>query len=169
MHWAHWNGAWTELINIPSPYEAGAKRGVQYALGRNFGELEFDWDNQRVIVRILDDRTNGKGVLSTAWDFDVLSGSVPSPILRGSAPSDFEQTREGLLTHGASLDDWICVNHGGSPTLALKLFGVASPISVVVVIILLPFIFSVLAGGAIYRQRARRWQNYRHIHKVKSQ
>ena len=75
MHWAHINGAWPDLVDWKGPAREGAKRGVQYSLERNFGELEFDWESRELVVRVLGEEVGGKPLLSTAWSFDVLSGN----------------------------------------------------------------------------------------------
>jgi hypothetical protein len=59
MHLAHINKAWTDVVDLRGPPREGAKRRVQYALQRNFGEFEFDWDKRQLIVRILGEETGG--------------------------------------------------------------------------------------------------------------
>lgn len=142
------------MIDQPVPHEPGAKRGVQYVLERNFGEFEFDWDKRQLVVRILG-QDPGRPLLSTAWDFDLLSGKVPAPQTGKVHDSDYDQIHESLSKHGAEPNDWICVSHRGHPSLALKLFGVASPIFLATFIILLPIIFPAAILGFILIRRRR--------------
>jgi hypothetical protein len=130
------------------PHEKGAKRGVQYVLERNFGEFDFDWDKRELVVRIFG--KDGTPLVSTAWDLDLLSGKVPAPETGKVKQSDYEQIYEHLSMHGAEPNDWFCVNHRGHTSLALKLFGVASPILLASFIILLPAI--VLGSFVIFRR-----------------
>jgi hypothetical protein len=76
MHWAHLSRAWTDLVNTDQVQDGGRK-GLQYALDRNFGEFEFDWDKGTVTVRVLGDNLDHRQVLlSTSWSLDLLSGTA---------------------------------------------------------------------------------------------
>jgi len=146
MHWAHNNGVWTDVVDLKNrpPHEQGAKKGMQYALDRNFGEFEFDWDKRQLIVRIFGKELEASPLLSTAWDFDMLSGKTPFPEVGEIDTADFERVYKRLETHGAREDDWICVNYRGNPSLALKLFGIASPILLASFIAFLPMCLPVV-------------------------
>jgi hypothetical protein len=156
MHWAHHTPAWTDLVDLTSlkPYESDAKRGLQYVLERNFGEMEFDWENQQLIVRVLS-RT-GKSLISTVWPFSLLSGTIEPPATGLIQLSDYEKTYQRLLLHNVSKsNDWICINHRGIPSLGAKLFGVMSPISVAAFIIFLPLHVTVFVLWTIWRLKLR--------------
>lgn len=155
MHWAHYTPAWTEIVHTSSPYESNdAKHGFQYALVRNFGELNFNWDTRQVIVRVLGN--TGKVLMSTAWSIDLLSG-ISEPQSKGFLKlTDFEQTYQRLTNHNVSQpDDWICVNHRGIPSLGVKLFGVVSPICVALSIAFLPLIIVMLTVWLVWRHMRR--------------
>jgi hypothetical protein len=154
MHWAHHTPAWTDLVDLPIPYEAHAKRrGRQYALERNFGELEFDWEQRQLIVRVLGPKT-GETLISTAWPFSVLSGiTAPEPTGPLHA-SDYVRMHQRLVAHNVSQpNDWICLNHRGVTSLGVKIFGVVSPISVAAFIMLLPLHVVILTLWMIWRRR----------------
>lgn len=151
MHLAHNNYAWTDLIDEKSPEDKGAKQGIQYVLERNFGEFEFDWDRRKLIVRILGE--GGTPLLSTAWNFDLLTGKTPAPETGKVDLLDYELIHESLSAHGAQPNDWICVNHRGNPSLARKLFGFVSPVVLATFITLLPLILPTLLGCIILRRR----------------
>jgi hypothetical protein len=144
MHWAHFTPAWTHIIDLlDEPYEYGAKRRVQYALERNFGEFEFDWKHRQLIVRIFGRKVDGHPILSTAFDFDALSGKSSLPQTPQASPAIFQNTYERLAKYGAREDDWICVNYRGQPSLALKVFNVVTPILLASLITLSPLILLV--------------------------
>jgi hypothetical protein len=153
MRWAHHTPSWSDLVDVPIPYEAHAqKRGRQYALQRNFGELEFDWEAQQVIVRVLDPA--GDTVISTAWPWAVLSGTT-APVPTGRLhTSDFAAVHQRWLAHNVSQSnaDWICLNHGGVPSIGVKLYGVVSSISVAVFIMFLPLHVLLLGLWMIWRR-----------------
>jgi hypothetical protein len=160
MHVAHHTNAWTDVISHnTNPYKSKhAKRGVQYVLRRNFGELEFDWDTQQVIVRVFD--ITGKSLISSAWSFDVLSGIIEPPSTIGQIQlSDYEHIYQRLHTSHNSTstsipqpNDWICINHRGVSSFGRKLFGVITPISVVMFLITLPFNMLMLLAWLIWRR-----------------
>jgi hypothetical protein len=153
MHWAHWSTAWTELVHVTSPHEAGAKRGIQYTLERNFAELELDWDKKQVIVRVLGHNTAAAPLLSTAWDFDQLNGVASSSPPATIPESDYAQSYRRLSTRGAEVADWICVSSHGTPSVAVKLYGVVSPILVVLFLTFLPFNLILAVACIAWRRR----------------
>ena len=48
---AHWINPWHELIVGANGLE-GAKPGLQYALNYSFGEMEFNWDDNTIQIRV---------------------------------------------------------------------------------------------------------------------
>lgn len=130
MHLAHINHAWTDVVDI-GKYNGseGAKGRYQYTLQRNFAEMEFDFDRRQLTVRVHGEQVGGRPLLSTRWDFDVLSGKTP-PSLTGKVHSnDYQWIYDRLEGNGAAREgDWICVNYNGHPSFLLKLFGVLSPV-----------------------------------------
>jgi hypothetical protein len=126
MHLAHINHAWTDVVDVKRPHEAAAKRRYQYTLKRNFGEFEFDWEKQRLIIRIFGEK-KGVPLLSTAWDFELLSNSTNETTV---PMSHYAAEYQELVYHGvAAENDWICVAYGGRPSFLLKFFGFVSPVA----------------------------------------
>ena len=128
MKFAHHNTAWTDVVHVKDPYDPEAKGGYQYVLERNFGEFEFDWEQRQLIVRVFGEEVDAPPLLSTSWDFDVLSGFRPPTKAGNLSQSDFEDLLQEILSHGANEQDWVCINSGGRQSLLLKIFGVISPI-----------------------------------------
>ena len=118
MNIAHWMTPWTELMRSDTALEDGAKTGMQYELGLNYGELEFDWDEEIVYGRIRGVHPN-RSSLAAKWTFSQLNGTEPetTPIARGSSVNlnakDFNFIRERLPTT-AQPNDWVCVGYRGS-------------------------------------------------------
>ena len=107
----------------------GGKMGLQYYLGHNFAELEFDFKDKEqdasinngggaVTVRIFGKEASAPPKLQMKWTFDQLSGNSNLP---GSTPStqDFLTLNEKSQTG----DEWVCVPHRG---LANKYHGYAA-------------------------------------------
>jgi alkaline phosphatase D len=153
MHFAHWIGAWSDLVQIDeSKAEEGAKAGTQYSLDRNFGEFEFDWEKRQVRIRILGLETTP--LLSTVWDMDYLSG--PAAGIHNNFVTDADYLYKKLAPHGIQENDWICVNHGGHPSLAYKMLGVVAPISCVLMMMLIPFILPAIISCVLMKPRRGR-------------
>jgi len=64
----------TTTVTTSSTTDTGTmtKASLQYTLHRNVAELDFDFDQRMVIVRILSD--TGTVLLNQNWSFDALSG-----------------------------------------------------------------------------------------------
>ena len=167
MHFAHSTPSWTDVIRYrattnrtsisatPSSKEH-LKYGLQYVLERNFGEMEFDWENRQVIVRVFGD--TGKEYIHTTWPFDLLSGTNQTePTPTGHLQiSDYERTYQDLFRHNASQpDDWICLNHRGVSSFGMKLFGVLSPICFILFLVTLPINTLLIMLWMFWRHRKR--------------
>lgn len=167
MHFAHRTPAWTDVIDsrtaTPSTPSSNQhlKYGLQYVLERNFGEMEFDWENRQVLVRMFGH--TGKEYISTAWPFDLLSGTHLEPIPTGRLRiSDYERTYKNLFLHNVSQPgDWICLNHRGVSSFGMKLFGVLSPICLAIFLVALPLIVLMMILWIIWRHR-------KHMHRVET-
>ena len=87
----------------------GAKTGKQYSLELNFGELEFDWDEETLKVRVIGVEGADEPLLSAQWSFNQLSG------IKGMPGSKIRES--DIATSEAELrsdDSWICVSQGGT-------------------------------------------------------
>jgi len=182
MHFAHNNGAWTDVVDLRTPAGSAptdknatpriigddprTKKGIQYVLQRNFGELEFDWDNRQVVVRVFGQTRDGVAVpfISTGWDFDVLSGLKPVKQTGKIKGSDYERLyqrmlgAEGIRRH-VNEDDWICVNYRGYPSFARKMFGFISPITLAGFLMFGPPVLATVALAVLARRLVFRRRN----------
>jgi hypothetical protein len=156
MHWAHINGAWPDLVDWKGPAREGAKRGVQYSLERNFGELEFDWESRELVVRVLGEEVGGKPLLSTAWSFDVLSGNSAMEEVGTIKPSHFKSMYKDLSLYGAQNEDWMCISYRGPPSFPLKFYGFITPVAVTLTIIVSPLILSLLLIYFCFLRRVKK-------------
>jgi hypothetical protein len=160
MHWAHVNRAWTDLVDTRDPNlqslvrnKDGTKEKVQYVLQRNFGEMEFDWDKNEVVVRLFGHGRRNKPLLSTAWNLDALDADHPiSPEI---SSSKFDKIWNDLRDHGSTMsgDDWVCVNYRGNPTILLKLYGVLTPVLLAGAVMSLPVLLPALVAYLILLRR----------------
>lgn len=150
---------WTELmVSTASSSESGggenAKTGTQFSLRKNFGELEFDWDERTVTFRAIGEDGNGEPLLSARLSMDQLSGriSISGGFLK---PKDFEIQR----CHDSILDgDWVCVNHRGRVTVMEQMLGhVATGFALTLAPfpVLVPVYFLLLAMGRFLRRGRR--------------
>lgn len=156
MHWAHKSLAWTDVV-ITDQVEENARQGVQYALERNFGEFEFDWENRRMLVRVMGQHLDHRQVmLSTSWDFDLLSGKNAPEQTDTLSTTDYEGVYESLSSHGVQENDWICVNYGGQPSAFLKFYGAFSPIFLSGFLALFPVVFPLIISCMMMRRQSRR-------------
>jgi len=146
MHLAHVNhGSWNDVVDLRgAPREVGAKRRLQYALDRNFGELEFDWNRRELVIRGHGQEVGGAPLLSTAWSFDALSGATPLPEPGHVTPSDYQTIYRELSEHGAKEEDWICVQYNGRLTSLRKLYGFLSPAALLLSILVAPVVIPLL-------------------------
>lgn len=127
MRFLHALCPWTELmVSQPSSgglFESGgaegAKTGTQFSLQKNFGELEFDWEERTVIMRALGEEKDATPLLSAKWSMDQLSGRSPIP---GSSlqPDDFKSQRE---ENSLLQTEWVCLNHGGRVSVMEQIAG----------------------------------------------
>ena len=115
----------------------GAKIGMQYSLLKNFGELEFDWEQQTVTMRAMGE-DSASPLLSAKWTLDQLSGRA---FLPGSLVSskDYIDAQESSPVDGV----WTCVNHRGRVQEMDHLLG--HVVSGTALILLVPFPYLLVA------------------------
>ena len=140
MQTMHYILPWNHLANSDgAAYNGGienAKRGIQYSLERNFGELEFDWEGRTVTIRVMGEDPNAPPLLASRISLDQLSGrtQVHTDLV---AARDFELEVHKRQELRASKAEWTCVGHRGRVTTARELTGQA------LVVISLGFIFGI--------------------------
>jgi hypothetical protein len=161
MRFLHVLCPWTELmVSKPSSGDLfgsggaeGAKTGTQFSLQKNFGELEFDWEDRTVTMRAFGEDNDSAPLLSAKWSMDQLSGRSPIP---GSSlqSDDFERQREA---NSLLESEWVCVNHRGRVSVMEQILGhVATGLAFTLVPfpVLVPAYILILLIGRSFR-RAR--------------
>ena len=92
-----------------------AKKGTQYSLQLNFGEMEFDWKKRMVKVRTIGKDLNASPLLSATFGFDQLSGNEP---MNGNKVINIERSMKygKFAMDGNVVDDglFVCINHRGT-------------------------------------------------------
>lgn len=145
---------------------------LQYSLERNIAEIEVDWTEDLVILRILGDE--GQTLLRQDWSMDRLTGD--GRFRNGSANTllgdkSFEVGQERLeaslnTSFPRDHDDYICVNYRGNIDRLHFAFGIFSTIGVFVIIGLYPvlFCFGLLSRFVLrrFRRRSSNHQGPRH-------
>jgi hypothetical protein len=140
---------------------ASPKSGLQYSLSKNFGEIEFDFNDRRVILRSIGE--NGMPLIATSYTFDQLSGRAEMPGSRIKA-SDFRtvaslNNRSGLpLLYG---NEWVCVNHRGYDSPMSHLIGHTCVSLIMLCWIPLPLVASFLFVLSSWRLALRVRRNAR--------
>lgn len=146
-------------------YESGgaenAKKGLQYSLDLNFGELEFDWEKKILTVRTLGKELNSPPLLAAKYHFDQLSGSSAFPggddglreMVARNLSTTFDAHRQDFLPRLSWSDtkqhQWVCIDHRGS---ADPLRITASYTFITFVMVGLP-LFSILALAGFMRRK----------------
>jgi len=128
MRLLHWICPWNDVLISPPEVESnipnglfengggeGAKTGKQFSLLKNFGELEFDWDDRTVTVRVIGEKAVETPLLSAKWSMDQLSGRVNMPGSKLSS-NDFEPLPNSVGT-------WTCVSHRGNASNFEQILG----------------------------------------------
>ena len=147
VHLAHWISPWKELV---LDEETGA---AEYSLDLNVGELEFDWKDQSVSVRILG--VEDKVLLHQNWSFDAMTETSSTQVKE----AEFERMDQWLQDQAATKgnvgekDGWVCVHYRGRPGQFSFAFGVFTVLFLLFALGILPLLLSLLAGRAVLRHR----------------
>ncbi|KAG7369680.1 PhoD-like phosphatase [Nitzschia inconspicua] len=150
---AHWTSPWTALLkdtrtNMP-----------QYSLARNIAEVEMDWEQNTIIVRLVG--TEGQILLRQQWNMDDLSGShgeTDSMMLLSAKSFEIARNRlEWDINATVSDDEFICVNYRGNPDPIQFAFSVLSVVTFAMLSSIYPLF--VCVGLIIACRRRRPWSN----------
>lgn len=154
------------------------KMGLQYELGLNFAEFEFEfWDGREhndndgndvggnnhgsggaVTVRIFGKEGAHSPKLQSRWTFDQLSGDAPLPGRTAKFPEDFASMLSQKTYHGRNDDEeWICVPHRGNASV------VREYVANVIMFFIFCFLFFLphLLMGYLFVLVRRRYRNKR--------
>jgi hypothetical protein len=133
----HYICPWTDLM-VSSPllssaqetgnggnlYESGGgdetPRGLQFSLEKNFGELEFDWEERTVTMRAFGETPDASPLLMAKMSMDQLSGNTFAP---GSSLASTDFLRENRTRHPTIQGEWTCINHRGQDNLLSHVAG----------------------------------------------
>lgn len=112
----------------PKATVGGGSLGLQYYLGLNFAEFEFDFDNDvqnnisdsdggAFTVRIFGTKVDGPPKLEMRYKFDELNGRTDLPGMTARMPQDFlivRRENSNVVNESQTrMDGWICVPHRG--------------------------------------------------------
>ena len=164
MSVAHWILPMPDLMVSSSPHKEstesqlyenggaeGAKRGKQYSLQKNFGEIEIFWENRTVAIRAFGEDIRSPPLLSASFSFDELSGDK---IMPGSIENikSYQYSAKFMLD-GSIIDgsETICVNHRGPPTFSHFILGSMGMSSLLIVFLVGPQLL--LCWFILYRLR----------------
>lgn len=145
MTMAHLISPWRDLIEAKG-WE-GAKNGLQYSLNLNFGEIDVDWDEGAVQVRVhgLDEETP---LLSQRWTIDQLNGHTK---MEGGTltMADFENSS----SQGAG--PWNCLNHRGPTNPVHLLFTSFLSLMICSILLFYPLTLAIMGGCWMSRRSHR--------------
>mmetsp|Transcript_24599 Transcript_24599/g.49015 ORF Transcript_24599/g.49015 Transcript_24599/m.49015 type:complete len:743 (+) Transcript_24599:280-2508(+) len=153
------------------------KMGLQYELGLNFAEFEFEfWDGRHdagddgagddgdeesggaVTVRIFGKDGAQSPKLQSRWTFDQLSGDAPLPGMTAKFPEDFASMLSQKTYRERNDDEeWICIPHRGNASVVREY--VANVIMFLVFCFL--FFLPYLLMGVLFVRVRRRYGNKR--------
>ena len=150
MTYAHFASPWTALLqnndDDSSTNRKSKKKQRQYSLDRNIAEVELDWTQSLVTVRILGDE--GQTLLRQDWHMDRLTGGTGTTTEDDTLLSDKsfdlgQQRLESSLQSTLPIDhdEYICVNYRGNIDRVHFAFSVVSTISIFMMAGLYPLLF----------------------------
>ena len=148
----------------------GATEGKQYSIELNFGELEFNWEEKTVNMRVLGVNATSPPLISAKWSLDQLSGRAPMPgshIQPKEISYSMKNTRKlntknygrNKLAMNDEMNQWTCIPYQGLPNQFQVLFGQISLFLFASLLVSWPIIF---CFGIIYHffVRSQNAQNY---------
>jgi hypothetical protein len=124
----HYICPWTDLMVSSSAQETSndgnlienTPQGLQFSLEKNFGELEFDWDERTVAMRAFGENPDASPLLMAKASMDQLSGNTYIP---GSSLTGEDFLREESTRHPTIQGEWTCINHRGQDSMLSHVAG----------------------------------------------
>lgn len=157
MHIMHQLRPWTQLLvssDDPSITHdgglEGAKKGLQYSLERNFGELEFNWEEQTIAIRSIGE--DGKPLLSSKVSMNQLNGFSQMDT-SGVTEEDFRAA--SMEGHPWSSSEWVCVSHRGRVGMGLEMLGHIRTVGAIGACFALPLLLPVYLLILLWRKHKR--------------
>ena len=130
----------------------GAKTGKQYSLQRNFGELEFDWDEGTVSMRVMGEDESRSPLLAAKWTLDQLSGRVHMPGGKVTERDYLQAQQE----RGNASGEWTCVSYRGRASFVDLLAGYTTTGLALVLLVPFPFLLPTYMLLHLIRRYLRR-------------
>eukprot|EP00934_Nitzschia_sp_Nitz4_P008731 Nitzschia sp. Nitz4//scaffold7_size249615//199035//200567//NITZ4_001202-RA/size249615-processed-gene-0.156-mRNA-1//1//CDS//3329558517//8721//frame0 len=153
---AYWISDWSDLI------VDGTTRQLQYSLEMNVAEMEFDWDNERVLLNLLG--TEGNALLHQVWSFQDLTRVDPSRT--AVTKREFQTVSDKLQQYQLlplaprqeDSPEWVCVQHRGLGNGFRSSLGLLIPFALFQMCVWSPFI----VGFLLYRNAGRKqWRKHK--------
>jgi hypothetical protein len=129
----HYSCPWTDLMISSSAQESSndgklnengggdeTPQGLQFSLEKNFGELEFDWEERTVAMRAFGESPEASPLLMAKASMDQLSGNTYTP---GSSLTGEDFLREKSTRHLRIQGEWTCINHRGQDSMLSHVAG----------------------------------------------
>ena len=118
---AHLVCPWKDIVIQNAKEMTGrGQNGLQYYLGLNFAEFEFDFNNEgSVTTRIFGKEEKAPPVLEMKWTFDQLSGHTALPGTSAQSEDFLAAVQNQNLTayNSHTQNEWICVPHRGHTSI----------------------------------------------------
>jgi hypothetical protein len=131
----------------------GTPQGLQFSLEKNFGELEFDWEERTVTMRAFGEDQDASPLLMAKTSMDQLSGKTFTP---GSSLKNEDFVKELDSRHPAARGEWTCINHRGRDNPLSHIAGhITAGITLTVIVPIPLFMPSILMFFLIRRATRR--------------
>ncbi|KAL3934401.1 MAG: hypothetical protein SGBAC_009875 [Bacillariaceae sp.] len=146
LHFAHQVFPWNELIVDDDTKQK------QYTLNLNVAEFEFDWEDEKILIRILGHK--GQTILQQRWPFQNLY-SIDKTMVAGR---DFRSLSHRLQRQATARDekDWICVHYTGTPSPLSFAMATIATASLVSILLTGPFLIPLLLLWLLISKRRKR-------------
>lgn len=167
MHTLHQIAPWRSLVKSRKSGDdsttgihgglEGSKQGLQYSLERNFGELEFNWDDRTVTIRSLGEDPTAPPLIAARVSMDQLSGMTPME--SSTAADGGKPLTDTDFAHLAAQNtgEWLCIEHRGSVSFVDELLGHANVVLALAgIFVVFPVVIPLYILSRISRRKKRR-------------
>ena len=138
----------------------GAKQGLQYSLERNFGELEFDWDERTVTMRSIGEGAKSSPLLAARVSMDQLSGRWP---MSTSKPKHEDFQKAAANQHPMVKGEWVCLEYRGQVSMVREMMSYAIFSVYIASMCSLPILLPAYFLVRLWRRRRRRFVDLKSV------
>ena len=138
----------------------GAKQGLQYSLERNFGELEFDWDERTVTMRSIGEGAKSSPLLAARVSMDQLSGRWP---MSTSKPKHEDFQKAAANQHPMLKGEWVCLEYRGQVSMVREMMSYAIFSVYIALMCSLPILLPAYFLVRLWRRRRRRFVDLKSV------